>query len=730
MSEFKGVLQIRKIRSKGRIGGIIFSAVTLEDKPTRYVVKAGWKVASVTSVFREGHLWEITGEVKEQAIKWNDGTEHTEKVIVPSEVHFAKASNENLKRLLSEAKEFKGISSVKAEKLVSFFGDKLYDIAASNDVKRLLPILGEEVAKRVVHGLNECQELNALRLLDDLGVPHYIGDSVLKIWGHDAYDKIRENPYLLVVFMADLKAVDEYAINRLGIPEDSPLRLIAYVKEVMFNAFKSGNTCLPTPDVKYRVKRLLGELGTKAFDVAANSGEIVVEGGTTQVRSMDIIESTTASIIAELCKFQYPESLTSRVESQIDVFKTATQIPLTNEQKDAIVQCCTSRITLLTGGAGCGKTTVIEAICFALEKLYQTKQIYLMALAGKAAKRITEATGRDAMTIASFIYNVETDDIPEDATIIVDEASMVDVLSLLKILKKLPPKGRLILTGDEQQLPPVGIGLTLHELVDTSINNPVLKTTHRSSEESGIPLIANQIRNYHKEKINIVFREFEGISEGVSFIECPDHTMEQKALSIYDELGGNGSNNDVLLLAPVKAGGVNNLNAIIYDTYSKGTVVNFNDAEFGQVTHHINGRSLRVGELVMYTKNDYEKDIRNGSVGKVSNFNSNSVFIEFDSNLVELSVSELKYLEHAHSMTVHKSQGSQYERVIVLAKESRSLDRNLIYTALTRAKKQAVFIGNKQVFYQALDKSNASKRMTKLAQHLASCFSPSLQKTI
>ena len=161
-----------------------------------------------------------------------------------------------------------------------------------------------------------------------------------------------------------------------------------------------------------------------------------------------------------------------------------------------------------------------------------------------------------------------------------------------------------------------------------------------------------------------------------------------------------------------------NINCHIHDKFSQGEVVNFNHEEFGEVTHHISGRALRVGELVMYTRNDYQKDIRNGSVGKVMAFNHNCVTVDFEGNTTELSISELSNLEHAYALTVHKAQGSQFERVIVVIKESRNLDRHLIYTALTRAKKQVIFVGQQQNMYSGLALSNAQKRHTKLTTFL------------
>ena len=474
MSEFEGELQIRKIRRRGSAGGVIFSAVAVGSNQ-RFVVKANHQVARSPLLFREMHIWHVKGQVEQTPIKWKDGTTAIENTITPTKMDFVKAAHENLKRLLSESPDFKGISEIKADKLVTHFGETLYDIARNNDIDRLLPIVGQEVAQRIIDGLNQYEELGTLRLLDDLGVPPYIGESVITIWQQQAYEQIKKNPYFLTAFMADLSAIDAYALDRLKMKEDASERLIAYAKNVMFNGFNSGNTCLEISKVNYQLNRMLGKsLGTKAFDIAVKQGELLIHENFVQVKSMDIVESSVACIIKHLSEKTYSKALETRVESVIDSFELGVGFSLTVQQRNAVLQCCTNSITLLTGGAGCGKTTVLEAICYVLESLNQTKQIILMALAGKAAQRITEATGREAMTIAGFMHNVAPEDIDDDAVIIIDEASMVDVLSLLKVLKRVPKRGRIILTGDQEQLPPVGVGLGLHILVNLSLANPHL----------------------------------------------------------------------------------------------------------------------------------------------------------------------------------------------------------------------------------------------------------------
>lgn len=722
MSVFDGELQIRKIRSKGAIGGVIFSAMTLDGHKKRFVVKADWRLVRSTRLFKEKHVWHVKGAVTEDSITWKDGTMNAERVIKAESLFFVKARNENLKRLLSESDDFKGISVVKAEKLIDFYGDELINIALQGDVQRLLPVVGHEIAERLISGLRDYEELSALQLLDQLGVAPHIGDSVIKIWGCDSYTKIKNDPYLLTAFMADINLVDAYAIDRLDMSTDSPERLIAYAKHVLFNAFESGNTCLPIADLEYRLKRTLPTpLSAKhAIAIAVERGEIVLFDQFAQVRSMAIVESSVAEIIHTRQSINHGESLGEKVEYALAQYEKANGITLTPEQANAVFQCCQNSMTLLTGGAGCGKTTVIKAISFVLEKLCQTSQVILMALAGKAAKRITEATGREAMTIASFMYHMEEDEIADDAVIIVDEASMVDILSLLKILKRFPKNGRIILTGDEEQLSPVGVGLGLHILVNTTLPCPRLTAVKRQSAESGIPSVAMGVRHYPILKMSIPFAEYKGKGFGVSFIECSEMELTQKTIDIYSDIGGDGTNNNVLMLSPVKHqyGGVDALNAKIHDSFVNGGALVLEQTDGSSITHHMLGRSLRVGDLVMYTKNDYTRDIRNGSVGKIIQQNQDVITVDFEGNIVDLSWSDLSNLEYAYALTVHKSQGSQYDRVVVVIKKSRNLDRHLIYTAITRAKHQVVFVGDFSQFELALTKSNALSRHTLLAQHI------------
>ncbi|MCU8069390.1 ATP-dependent RecD-like DNA helicase [Shewanella sp. SM32] len=228
------------------------------------------------------------------------------------------------------------------------------------------------------------------------------------------------------------------------------------------------------------------------------------------------------------------------------------------------------------------------------------------------------------------------------------------------------------------------------------------------------------VRHYPILKMSIPFAEYKGKGFGVSFIECSEMELTQKTIDIYSDIGGDGTNNNVLMLSPVKHqyGGVDALNAKIHDSFVNGGALVLEQIDGSSITHHMLGRSLRVGDLVMYTKNDYTRDIRNGSVGKIIQQNQDVITVDFEGNIVDLSWSDLSNLEYAYALTVHKSQGSQYDRVVVVIKKSRNLDRHLIYTAITRAKHQVVFVGDFSQFELALTKSNALSRHTLLAQHI------------
>lgn len=720
---FAGEVQIKTIRKVGNVfGGIIFTARTTCKQHRRFVVRADHRIARSARLFRENHTWYVEGDVAVKEVQWNDGTRHKEWQIEATALQFKKASNENLTALLTNVA---GVGYAKASKIVNALGDELYEIARNDDKARLKPLCGEDVAARIFNELNEYEALAAIQLLDELGVPKHIADHALNIWGKEAYKNIATNPYFLTAFEPSMKLVDAFALERLDFKETALARLEAYAKSVLFKAFDRGHTCLTEQEWRWRLQEVLDskKLVDMAIEYAYQNGSAVKIGGLVQVGSMHIIETTVVENINTLLKRKFDLADTTSINRAIDAYEQNVGFSLTVEQRQAVGDCCNSGFTVLTGGAGCGKTTVLQAICYALEESGQTSEIRMMALAGKAAQRITEATGREAMTIASFLYHVDEADIAEDATIIIDEASMVDILSFNQLLRRVPTRGRLILTGDPEQLPPVGVGLTLHKLVELDVPHPHLSVVKRQKASSGIPAVADGIRNYHTVPKPIVFAQYQGVGNGVSFIDIDNANLAATVLNVYAQLGGDGSSNEVLILSAMRSGaaGVDSLNGLIHNEYINNPTAQivFQHKEFDQVNREINQNILCIGELVMYKRNDYKKDIRNGSLGKVLAFDEDrqTVLVDFEGNKVDLNYDELSNLDLAYALTVHKSQGSQFKRVIVVVKDCRILDRHLLYTAVTRATEQVVVIGCKRTFYSKLGVSKALQRNTLLTEY-------------
>jgi exodeoxyribonuclease V alpha subunit len=294
--------------------------------------------------------------------------------------------------------------------------------------------------------------------------------------------------------------------------------------------------------------------------------------------------------------------------------------------------------------------------------------------------------------------------------IVVDEMSMVDVILMYRLLRHLPSGIRLVLVGDPSQLPPIGPGLVLHALAQLpSVPQVELKVVKRQSAITGIPKIASLIR-YHQAP---EWAHYLGKPDtGVFFLPCNSTNLEEVTLRVYAEVGGSGSDYNVQILSITNGniGGVNNLNAKLHNRYQqKSKHVLYQDREFGLVgASTLNRVAIKVGDLVMYTENDYGLGLRNGSLGRVIEAlpvdkpEAPCCRCEFEGIEYCLTTENVQLLTHAYAITVHKSQGSQFTRVIVPIRWSRLLDQTLIYTAVTRGVEQVVLIGNEQVLNNAI----------------------------
>ena len=341
------------------------------------------------------------------------------------------------------------------------------------------------------------------------------------------------------------------------------------------------------------------------------------------------------------------------------------------------------------GGAGAGKTTVLKAVLAATEHFLRA--VHLMALASRAAVRMTEATGRKASTIAAFLKAAEAHQtsVGPEALVVVDERSMLDLPTLYRILRAMPPSGRLLLVGDTGQLPPIGFGLTLHSLVQVgAVPKIELRTIRRQTAASGIPVVAAAVRDGKPSDLSAFNPEV----RGVALIECRPEDAAEQVVDVVADLGGIAA---VQILSPLKAGpsGTIAMNAHFHQIMSAGR-------PSGGL-----GRFV-AGEPGVFLRNDYRRDLRNGSLGTVRAVEADSSIIStFDGFELRLSGRDLEDLDHAYAITVYKAQGSGFGTVMVPIVGAKLIDRSLIYTAITRAIDRVVLVSSTDVLRSAVKKS-------------------------
>lgn len=721
MSDLSVQLRITSVRSRGRFGGVIFSGKT--EDGDQYVAVCDHKLVPDSSLVDKGQHWTVRGIPTVRESVGSNGFKFNETQIEAAAVELIRPSGRNIIAWIADSADIQGIGQVKASKLYDRFGPALLDLIEQKNIAALSTVISEDAAELLCLAFTKYQIANTLLWLDQVGIPRRIGKKVTDFYKDKAQARIESNPYVLISFETNWNAVDELARQRFGLALDDPRRLEAAIEESLYRGFRDGHTCLPASELRTRLSTLLGNsypLADHALARGAVSAQYREIDGVYQATGTYLIESHLAKRLLEMVAGEDAEGqvgLFTQVsgdlraaESTLDTYERAHEIALSAEQRHAVLNSAGAHLSLILGGAGTGKTTVLKALYEVMEGLQPGLFIYQLALAGRAAQRMAEATGRESMTISGFLTKIDPATISMGSVIVVDEMSMVDVILMYRLLRHIPPGVRLILVGDPSQLPPIGPGLVLHALTGlTSIPQTELKVVKRQSSASGIPQVAATIRNHQAP----TWADYTGqAGSGVSFVHCTPALLEETVRQIYEELGGTGEDYSVQILSITNAGlgGVQSLNAALHSRYRQGAeLVYCHDAEFGTVgATTVDRVPLKVGDLVIYTENDYTLGLRNGSLGKiitalpVGEPDEPCCICEFEGTEYHLNSQQMNALKHSYSITVHKSQGSQFKRVIVPIRESRLLDQTLIYTAVTRGVDQVVMVGNEQAALKAI----------------------------
>ena len=733
------LLRVTSVRSRGRAGGAIFAGKS--ETGETFAVVAGHALLGDSSLIERAQVWSVAGQVREVTYTV-EGVVRTESEIQATHLELRRPSGKNIITWISQSPDCRGIGEVKARRLWERFGEDLLSRIEAGDLNALAEVVGEEPASALVAAFEKHGIAETLLWLDQLGMPRTLASSVANYWGKEARQKVEANPYVLVSFCAEWSTLDKVARTRFGVTEDDRRRLVAAAEEALYRAMGGGDTAVRIPDARTRLTRLLGsrEHVDRAIDAAVEDGKAIRADGILQVQGMARIEEAIARGLnarlqgtsegqSELFVTDMPAA--ASVEATVALYESMQGIELTTEQQLAVVTSATNQLSLILGGAGTGKTTVLKALCHVIDRLAPGTVIHQLALAGRAAQRMTQSTGRPSKTIAAFLLD---DPVAPGCTVLVDEMSMVDVILMYRLLKHLPDDVRLVLIGDPSQLPPIGPGLVLHALAgQLAVPQTTLKTVKRQSAESGIPVVAGSVREHRIP----LWAPYTSRGAGVSALRCAESELDEAVLKAYDELGGDGMDYSVQVLSTTREGhgGVRALNALLHARYApKVTPIRSHSDEFGLVNEttadHL---GLFVDDLVMFGTNDYALGLRNGAMGRivepceVDGAESCVCIAEFEGLLFKLTAAHLRHVTHAYAVTIHKSQGSQFERVIVPVRTTRLLDNSLLYTAITRAVQQVALVGDISSAERAIKApSSSSRRTTRLSMLLEASASSTL----
>jgi exodeoxyribonuclease V alpha subunit len=631
----------------------------------------------------------------------------------------------------------KGIGPVMAKRIVKKFGKETLDII-EKDYEKLTEVegIGEKRIAMIKNAWDEQKEIREVMIfLQTHGVSSGYATKIFKQYGDRSIGVVKENPYRLAtdIFGIGFVTADRIA-EKLGFDKNSELRAEAGILYVLHQLADEGHVFYPYEPLISKCQEILDvnrDIIVSAIGTITKDNRIVLED-----LNEDIDEFKENYKAVYLAKYHVCEtSIAVRVKALINIPKTIRKIDsdkaidwvqkqldisLAEKQEEAIKCAIDNKVMVITGGPGTGKTTIINAVLKVFSKL--PINIMLAAPTGRAAKRMNETTGHEAKTIHRMLeysfrkggFQKDDEDPLDCDLLIIDEASMIDTILMHYLLKAIPKEATFILVGDVNQLPSVGAGNVLKDIISSGVVPVVeLNEIFRQAKESQIIVNAHKINNG-------VIPSLDSNQQDTDFYFIQKEDPED-VLRIILELAkdrvpnkfGFDAFDDIQILTPLHKGvvGAGNLNVELQKTLNPG--------EGGVIRGN---KNFRVNDKVMQIKNNYDKDIFNGDIGIISRINQEEqvVIITFDGRPVEYDYADLDEIVLAYAVSVHKSQGSEYPAVIipVVTQHYILLQRNLIYTAVTRGRKLVVMVGTKKALAIGVKNNKTEKRYTYLGQRL------------
>ncbi|SFV40786.1 SF1B family DNA helicase RecD2 [Ligilactobacillus acidipiscis] len=654
------------------------------------------------------------------------------------------SSKEGIVTYLSSS-QFPGIGEKTAERIVQKLGNDAVSVLLQDPNKAKKLGLNEKQQKSLLDNLEADQGIEQIIIgLNSLGFSSNMAARIYSYFQEDTLNTIHDDPYQLSIHINGIGfyRADQIA-EQLGFKPDDSGRLRGAIFHVLFEYSSSeGNTFVPGNILLQKVQQLLEEGRNVEIDPNKIADELIklvdqrklaVENNNFYLKKYFYGEWDIATQLARLMQEDSEQPLADEKQLTADLSQIETQMNIEYDlfQRDAITKALTSKVFLLTGGPGTGKTTIINAIValYAYENDIDLEAkrlpILLAAPTGRAAKRMSEMTGLPASTIHRLLgINGHEEQLPEEVDeldgtlLIIDETSMVDTDLMKILLKSIPDAMQVIFVGDRHQLPSVGPGQVFADMLASDLlPKKELTKIYRQGEYSSIISLAHAV---NQGELPVDFSQQQNDR---SFIRCTAKQVPQVIAQVIEvALRKGNSKDDIQVLAPMYRGpaGIDSLNDLLQEI--------MNPHHTRQKEIEVRGHHLRIGDRVLQLVNDPEKNIYNGDIGKIVTIDigdkgqkagPDSVTISFEQNEVEVEKKDWNNLTLAYCLSIHKSQGGEFPIVILpmVPQFARMFARNLLYTAITRAKEKLILVGDLESFRRSISKV-AQNRLTTLKQRL------------
>ena len=731
---------VERIKYRNEENG--YTVLSLTDEGEEYTLVGNFHYIS------EGEMVEATGPMTEHPVYGEQMTVETYEIKAPEDTAA-------MERYLGSG-AVKGIGAALAARIVRRFKADTFRIM-EEEPERLSEVKGisEKMAMAISEQVEEKKEMRqAMMFLQEYGISMSLAVKIYQEYGPRLYTVIKENPYQLADDIAGVgfKMADEIA-KRVGIFTDSDFRIKSGVLYTLLQATGNGHTYLPETDLLSQASELLRvepeSIEKHLMDMQIDKRLVIRESEGVRVvyaSQYYYMEMGVARMLHDLdIRGREPEE---KIRKKLLQIQKEESIELDEKQVQAVVEAVNSGLLIITGGPGTGKTTTINTIIRYFES--EEMEILLAAPTGRAAKRMTEATGYEARTIHRLLeisgmpgdersigmHFERNEENPLDAdAVIIDETSMVDIHLMQSLLKAVNPGTRLILVGDVNQLPSVGPGNVLKDVIEAGCFNVVMLTRiFRQASQSDIVVNAHKINAGETVPLGKKSNDFLFIKrDDPNMIINAMITLVQKKLPGY--VGADPY--DIQIMTPMRKGalGVERLNTILQEY--------LNPPDKSKLEKESGGVTFRVGDKVMQIKNNYniEWEVRNkygipvdkgtgiynGDIGIIREINlfAELVTVEFDEGrMVEYSFKQMEELELAYAITIHKSQGSEYPAVVIpiFSGPKMLMTRNLIYTAVTRARACVCLVGVPEVFQAMVDNEMEQRRYSGLRERICEIY--------